>query len=38
MAAEEGKTNSISLDRRKFVGLAATTAGLMFIKPKLSIR
>lgn len=36
MAAEEGKTNSISLDRRKFVGLAATTAGLMFIKPKLA--
>lgn len=36
MAAEEGKTNSISLDRRKFVGLAATTAGLMFIKPELA--
>src|SRR6476469_2684060 len=36
MAAEEGKTNSTSLDRRKFVGLAATTAGLMFIKPKLA--
>ena len=38
MAAEEGKTNSTSgkLDRRKFVGLAATTAGLMFIKPELA--
>jgi myo-inositol 2-dehydrogenase/D-chiro-inositol 1-dehydrogenase len=36
MAAEERKTNSTSLDRRKFVGLAATTAGLMFIKPKLA--
>lgn len=36
MAAEEGKTNSISVDRRKFVGLAATTAGLMFIKPELA--
>jgi predicted dehydrogenase len=38
MAAEDKQTKSTSekLDRRKFVGLAATTAGLMFIKPELA--
>jgi myo-inositol 2-dehydrogenase / D-chiro-inositol 1-dehydrogenase len=38
MAAEEEKTKNTSekLNRRKFVGLAATTAGLMFIKPELA--
>jgi myo-inositol 2-dehydrogenase/D-chiro-inositol 1-dehydrogenase len=38
MAEEEKQTPSTSekLDRRKFVGLAASTAGLIFIKPQLA--
>ena len=38
MAREERQTSSASdkLDRRKFLGLAATTAGLMFVKPEVA--
>lgn len=33
---EKKPTASSRLDRRKFIGLAATTAGVMFIKPELA--
>jgi predicted dehydrogenase len=34
--SEETSNSSDKLDRRKFLGLAATTAGVMFIKPELA--
>ena len=38
MASESEKTSNSSdkLDRRRFLGFAATTAGVMFIKPELA--